>query len=697
MLDHNELATLHDKAFVHNETTREQAANDLVFYHVTQWDDNLLAGSSLQYRGQFDVLRKAGRQVLSDLRANPVQVDFKPKADSRDDGADLLDGLYRADDLNNQSIEAYNVGSQEAVVCGLGAWLLYTEYETSAIGDMNQVIRRKPLYEANNKVFFDPNAKLQDKSDAKYVSILHSYSEDGFIDLVEELTGRDRDEIKANSFKNPEHSYVFPWYSRNASVYVAEFYYREKVRSKVYLVRTLMGDEIIVSQKEVEDNEEAFVDGAYEILGERDIETYQVTRYLASGAEILSEEVIAGKHIPVVPVYGERGFVEDEEYYEGITRLAKDPQRLRNFQMSYLADIVSRSPRTKPIYYAEQIQGFEFMYDEAGSENNYPYLLANPMSIDGKPLPPGPVGQLPEQPVPAALLQLNDLCRQAVEDVANPGLPQDIADPDLSGKAVLALQNRIDMQSMVYQDSLKHAKRRDGEIYASMAAEIYDAPRDVTLAGADGQMRRAKIMESVINPQTGEFETLNDLTNIEFDVYSDIGPSYSSQKEQTLDRIQELLAITPPGSPEFNLLYLQYLSMIEGVNLEPVRDYANKQMILQGLKEPETEEEIALAQQAAAQQGQPDAAQQAMLMEGQARLQEGQAAIMNEENDRIKLALDAQKLGLQEQEIQIKAAEAGVRMDKLRSETAGNNIDNIIKFTQPQQQPVTGRQLRQQL
>ena len=89
-----------------------------------------------------------------------------------------------------------------------------------------------------------------------------------------------------------------------------------------------------------------------------------VTRYLASGAQILDESVIAGENLPVVPVYGERGFVEGEEYYEeGIVRLAKDPQRLRNFQMSYLADIVSRSPRPKPIFYPEQVQGYEQMYE----------------------------------------------------------------------------------------------------------------------------------------------------------------------------------------------------------------------------------------------------------------------------------------------------------------------------------------------
>ena len=118
-------------------------------------------------------------------------------------------------------------------------------------------------------------------------------------------------------------------------------------------------------------------------------------------------------------MYGERSFVEGEEYWEGITRLAKDPQRLRNFQMSYLADIVSRSPRPKPIFTPEQIQGFEPMYEESGADNNYPYLLQNSKNANGEPLTMGAVAVMPEQTMPQALMASIELTRQAVEDVAN--------------------------------------------------------------------------------------------------------------------------------------------------------------------------------------------------------------------------------------------------------------------------------------
>lgn len=680
------LKDLHDKAFNHGQVPREQAADDTLFYWVTQWSDALLGESQLQYRGEFDILRKAGRQIMADLKANPVSIDFEPKAESRQDGAELLDGLYRSDERNNQTIESYNNASNESVVCGVGAWMLYTDYQSTRGGDNNQVIRRKPIYEANNKCFWDPNAKLADKSDASYVSVLYAYSEDGYIDLVKDLTGEDVEGI-GPSFSHPEESYVFPWFGEDAKVYVVEFYHREKVKDKILTMVDPFGQPTLLRESDLSEVMDEMIDAGYKIEDEKVIERWQVTKYIASGNEILSEEVIAGEHIPVVPVYGERAFVEDEEYYEGVTRLAKDPQRLRNFQMSYLADIVSRSPRPKPIFNPEQIQGFEHMYEESGADNNYPYLLQNRLTAAGEPLPIGPVAQMPEQQMPQALIASIQLSREAVADVANPGLPQDIADPDLSGKAVYALQNRIDQQSMVYQENLKHAKRRDAEIYASMAVEIYDAPRKVTLTKPDGQRETVQVMEIVIDNETGEPVALNDITNMEFEVFADISPSYTTQKQQTREELIQLMSMMGDGDPMRSALMLKYVAMMDGNEFDDVRDYANKQLLLTGIKEPETEEEIAIVQQAQeAAQGQQDPNMvlalaedkkgQAALMEAQRKQIETQAKI---QNDQAGTQIDVFKAQTDRAKMQVDAQKVGAEINYKNIEAFGKQLENAAK------------------
>ena len=133
-----DIRNLHDKAFTHGQTVRERGADDLLFYWITQWDDSNLGGSSLQYRGQFDMLRKAGRQIMTQIKSNPTQVDFEPIDGTDDSGAEIIDGMYRSDMRNNMALEAKETATTETIVCGVGDGELMTEYKTIRIGDRKQ-------------------------------------------------------------------------------------------------------------------------------------------------------------------------------------------------------------------------------------------------------------------------------------------------------------------------------------------------------------------------------------------------------------------------------------------------------------------------------------------------------------------------------------------------------------------------------
>ncbi len=688
-MDLKELKTLHDKAYNAGQVPREQASDDLVFYWVTQWDDQLLNDSQLQYRGEFNVIRKAGRQIMADLRLNPIQPDFKPKAETREDDAELMDGIYRATDRQLSSQEAYDYASQDAVVCGFGAWELYTEYETNQVGDMNQVIKRRYIPEANNTVFFDPNAVALDKSDARHASVLFRYSEDGYKELYEELTGDKLEGVNWDSFAQPEESYAFPWVSEMNKVYVAKLYCRKKVKDTVITFIDPVGMEVVYLKSQLLANDilDDLIDEGYEVEAEKEIERWEVTQYICSGSEILDERVIAGENIPVIPVYGERAFIEGEEYYEGITRLAKDPQRLRNFQMSYLADIVSRSPRPKPIFLAEQVQGFEPMYEENGADNNYPYLLQNRLDADGNELPLGVAGMMPEQPIPSALAAGIQLTREAVDDVANAGLPQDIADPDLSGKAVIALQNRMDQQSYIYQHNYKFAKRRDAEVFAGMAKVVFDTPRTVMMETPDGNTKQVQIMDVAIDKESGEPVVLNDLTNMDFDVFAEIGQQYSTQKMQTREEIVEMMAALPDGDPVKRILLMKALQLSDGVNFDDVRDYARKELLMMGVVEPETEEEMAMMQAQSQQSQQPDAG----TLLAMAEMQKAEAEIMQQQREAVKDAadiqneiakrdIDQQKIVNDRAKIMVDAEKANAEIDFTNTKSAGVQIDNATKL-----------------
>lgn len=699
-----DLKRLHDKAYISGQVNRERASDDLVFYWVTHWDDALLADIQMEYRGEFDMIRSAGKQILSDLASNPIQNDFEAINDTPDDVADLADGLYRRDANHNTSLEAFAVADQESVVCGVGAWILETKYVSNRTGNKKQRIVRRPVYEANNNGFWDPNAKKIDKSDADYYSHLSAYSEDGYKKLVKDLTGEDNTDISPSNFKHPEHSYTFPWISgEGKKIYVAEFYHREKVKEKLLTMADPFGETTILRESALKNVMDEMLDAGYEIVDEKSIEVWEVRKYIASGEKILNGDMvdgertgerIAGGNIPVVPEYGERAIVESEEVYEGVTRLAKDPQRMRDFAYSYLTDMFSRSPREKPIFFQEQIAGFEHMYQMSGAENNYPYLLQNRTDASGNELPIGQVATMPNVNIPPALTAAIELSAGAIREVANPGTHQDIADPDISGKAVLALQARLDMQSMIYQEHKKFAIRRDGEIYISMASEIYDVPGKEKVELPDGTKKEVEVMQAVVDEETGEVVILNDLRMAEFEVTSRITASYTSQKEQTLDRLETVLAGMAPDDPMRKAMQLKIIQLSDGVEMEDLKEFANKQLVLSGIKKPETDEEKELLAQAQAQPPEPDAAMvlaKAEELKGQADImkvkKDGIEMQLKDANEKAKHQIDIFKAQTERMKVQIEAQKAGATISKTQVETVGEQLDNtekVIKLRQPE-------------
>ena len=113
-------------------------------------------------------------------------------------------------------------------------------------------------------------------------------------------------------------------------------------------------------------------------------------------------------------------------------------------------------------------------------------------------------------------------------------------------------------------------------------------------------------MESVLDYETGEETILRDITMGSFESYADTGPSYSSQRDQAKAEMAELYK-NAQGTQEGSIALLTYITLQEGPGYEDFRKWANNQLILQGIKEPDTDEEKAMVEQAQQGQQQPDA------------------------------------------------------------------------------------------
>jgi hypothetical protein len=237
---------------------------------------------------------------------------------------------------------------------------------------------------------------------------------------------------------------------------------------------------------------------------------------------------------------------------------------------------------------------------------NYPYLLINPVTgPDGSSQISGPVAYTRSAQIPPSLAALLQVTEQDMQDILGNAGQQDQIVSNISGKAVEMIQQRMDMQTFIYMSNMAKAVRRSGEIWLSMAKEVYsEEGRKMKGIGVSGEMEPIELMRPTI-AESGEMMLENDLSNAEFDVVVDVGPSSSSKRQAVVRSLLGMMQITQ--DPEtMQVLGAMAMMNMEGEGISEVRDYFRQRLIRMGVVKPTQEEAEAMAAEMAAQQGQPD-------------------------------------------------------------------------------------------
>ena len=68
-------------------------------------------------------------------------------------------------------------------------------------------------------------------------------------------------------------------------------------------------------------------------------------------------------------------------------------------------------------------------------------------------------------------------------------------DPDASGKAINAVQQRVDMQTFILMDNIAIALEHAGRIYRSMAGEVYAEERAIGLLKEDDTELQTRLFD----------------------------------------------------------------------------------------------------------------------------------------------------------------------------------------------------------
>lgn len=600
---------------------RDQADEDIRFVDVPggQWEDLFpqFFDNDNRPKMEFNKVHQSVYRAIGEWVTARFRPSFKPEAKTANEKeAQLLNGLYRKDERRSGGFEAYDTAVEEMFKCGIGAWRLTTEFvdEEDPESDDQRVVF-EPITNSYNMVLWDSNAKRYDKRDAKHCTVLTRMTKEGFEEQYPDL--------EANSVNRPMDRSNFNW-GNSQNVFVAEFYEVIRKKEEVIIFENEAGEiRSLWKSKVSEVMDELETRGFKEIKRRKKTRRY-VEKTLISGSDILEKTIrIPGKSLPIIPLYGFRAISDGQEFYSGLVRNMKDAQRLFNMAGSKLGENAATSGKQVPVFYPDEVEGLANHWAEHAL-GVHAYLLKKPHKDAHGNEMPHPMEYLQPAPLDAANVQILELTGNFIREETG-GNPQDTLDPNASGKAINAVQARVDMQTAILFENIAKSMRRCGEVYREIAADIYTTQRFESILKEDSTEDVVQLFEWVIDEETGKPVEINDITKGSFEVVVDTGPAFASRRRETVNTITEIMQNTPENSPYMPMLYTILLDNVDGEGLEDIKKFNRKQAIMQGYKEAETDEEKEMIQQLQEQQGQSseqDRLIQAATMQAEAEARE---------------------------------------------------------------------------
>lgn len=529
------------------EEIRRDALDDLRFVSGEQWDSwdrqNRLTPSNRRPCLTFNKLIGPLNQTANEARMNQSGIQVNPVDSTSDpDTAKVIEGMIRHIEYVCKADEIYETAIEQATACGFGYFRVTTRY--AGPKSFNQELRLERIPDQFS-VFIDPYAKEADKCDMGWAFEIEVIPREDY-----KAEYPDSEVSKMNFYdglRNP----VPDWITRSG-VRIARYWTVEKEKRTLSMVEWPDGTKTSLYKDELPDNMPEGVNVALdedEKPIEREIEERKVKCYKINGAEVLNETDWPGQWIPILVVLGKEMYVDAKRKVFSLVRFAKDPQRLYNFYRSSEAETVLLGTKA-PWIGAKGI--FKDSRWATANTINWAYLEYEPQDIAGQPAQP-PERNVFEPPIQALSLGAS----QASDDIkattgifdASLGAPG----PETSGIAIRQRQSQAGLSNSHFIDNLNRAIRQAGVILCDLIPHIYDTPREVRILGQDRAQQIVMVnapyreWPAPLREQTKlkREDQAYDLRSGQYDVTITVGPSYSTQRQQTWDVMTQLAQAYP--------------------------------------------------------------------------------------------------------------------------------------------------------
>lgn len=641
----------------------EMSEEDWSFlYGIGQWSDKEKKERELDGNPclVLNQLLPYAHQVTNDIKQARFSVRLTPVDSEGDpDTAEIRAGVIRNIEKQSKSKDVYGTAAMYAIGAGIGWFTISTDYCDESSFEQEAKINRIVDY---TSILLDPLSEEIDGSDAEYGFEKIIYSKEKFKKLYPDLdcTSFDTDGLPDDS------------------VLVVKYYWKDYKKDTIHKIRLVDGSEQIVNAeklKELEDYNKSIEDGEtneapliYDKVMSREVDIPTVYVAVLSGADVLEDkEEFPSQYIPIIPVIGEEVYLDHKREFHSLIRPAKDGQRMYNYWASYSTETVALQPKTPWVGAEGAFDGDAENWADA-NRKNIPYLEYTPVTDEnGVTLPP-PQRQPQVQGSPfMAQQQLNardDIRLSLGMSSANMGERSNI----ISGIALRTNQIEGDNATFHFSDNLASSISHGGRILNDIISTVYTDKKIVRIIGEDEAEKLIPVNQPFVkegqeyrvarNGETPQGTYRFDVGK--YDVVADVGASYSSKRQETADKLTELMSVRPDLMDIAGDIFFDVVDMPEADRIAERLRAKNPSLAEDNPMVVKLKELTAFAD-----------GLQKQLDNAMAALEDKKK---NEEFDNM---VELKKLELDQQELQIKAQKTAAEIEKMRAETSGYNMEAV--------------------
>jgi len=540
-----ELLDRFELAYEYERDNRDEAEKDLQILAGATWDEDVRNQRTQdeQLCLSFPVLNQYVDQVIGDWRQNRVESIVRP-ADGMPEppqfqisgnkelpAHEVWAGVLRSIRRGNGKLPAavaHDTAFEHMVSCGFGHWRVLHEYDG---GGFDRAIRIVPLRDQFS-VYWDPAATEWDKSDANWAIVALDVPSKHFEDQYP-------DAANASDLPVPEH--LIGWFgptSAGDTVRLAEYFRVTPVKKTI----------LRLTDGRVVDDDDAFravqdelASAGVTVHEDRIVQDRVIDWYKCTGMEILEGPIRwPGKYIPIVSVWGKEHAVgRGQVRYRSIVRYSRDAARMFDYMRTAGVEAMALAPRSPFVIGSSQIGNYADIWRTANTRNHgfLPYDDSENKSV--------PQRQQPGYPAQGYFAEAQSAREDIKASVGMYDASVGARSNETSGKAIMARQRESDVMSFAYIDNMGRALEYEARILLDLIPKLYTTQRVLRVLNEDGSHYAITVNQTIRDEQTGRDIVLNDLRAGQFDVSTDIGPSYTTRRVEAADAIMQFVQAVP--------------------------------------------------------------------------------------------------------------------------------------------------------